>query len=76
MGIEEEKNFPADREHYYPYYSISATIAVNMIMSAASGGTLAVAIAIWAQVCTDVKYCGMRLAVSTVYSRCVLEVSQ
>lgn len=50
VGIEEEKNFPADREHYYPYYSISATIAVNMIMSAASGGTLAVAIAIWAQV--------------------------
>lgn len=55
MGIEEEKKFPADREPYYPYYGISATIAVNMIMSAASGGILAVAIAIWAQVRSDAK---------------------
>jgi Amt family ammonium transporter len=49
VGIEEMRMVDSD-EIYYPYYGISATIAVNMIMSAASGGTLAVIIAVWAQV--------------------------
>ena len=49
VGIEEERVLSMN-ETYYPYYGISATIAVNMIMSAASGGILAIAIAVWAQV--------------------------
>ena len=49
VGIEEERVLSAN-ETYYPYYGISSTIAVNMIMAAASGGTLAVIIAVWAQV--------------------------
>ena len=40
----------ANNMTYYPYYGIPSTIAVNMIMAAASGGMLAVAIAVWAQV--------------------------
>lgn len=55
MGIEEERNVPVG-EHYYPYYGIAATIAVNMIMAAASGGILAIVIAVWAQVCFVAKY--------------------
>ena len=35
---------------YYPYYGIPSTIAVNMIMAVASGGIVAVVIAVWAQV--------------------------
>lgn len=49
MGIEELKQLSRN-ETYYPYYGVPATIAVNMIMAAASGGILAVAIAHWAQV--------------------------
>ena len=37
----------------YPFYGIPAVIAVNMIMAGASGGTLAIIIAVCAQVCTD-----------------------
>jgi Amt family ammonium transporter len=48
-GREETLILPLD-ETYYPYYGIPSTIAVNMILSAASGGMLAVAIAVWAQV--------------------------
>lgn len=62
VGIEEERHFHIG-EHSYPYYGIAATIAVNMIMAAASGGVLAVAIAVWAQVCFVTK-------VLVVYMRC------
>ena len=34
----------------YPFYGIPAVIAINMIMAGASGGTVAVGIAVWAQV--------------------------
>ena len=34
----------------YPFYGIPAVIAVNMIMAGASGGTLAIIIAVCAQV--------------------------
>ena len=33
-----------------PYHRISGIVAVNMIMAGASGGVVAVAIAVWAQV--------------------------
>lgn len=33
-----------------PFYRIPAVIAINMIMAGAGGGTLAIAIATWAQV--------------------------
>lgn len=49
VGIEEEKILSRDMT-YYPYYGIPSTIAVNMIMAAASGGIVAIAIAVWAQV--------------------------
>ena len=49
MGVEETSMLPRDST-YYPYYGIPSTIAVNMIMAAASGGIVAVAIAVWAQV--------------------------
>ena len=49
VGIEEEHILPRDMT-YYPYYGIPSTIAVNMIMAAASGGIVAIAIAVWAQV--------------------------
>lgn len=49
VGIEELKQLSRN-ETYYPYYGVPATIAVNMIMAAASGGILAVAIAHWAQI--------------------------
>ena len=34
----------------FPFYGIPAVIAINMIMAGAAGGTVAVAVAIWAQV--------------------------
>ena len=34
----------------YPFYGISAVIAINMIMACAAGGTVAILIAAWAQV--------------------------
>ncbi len=33
-----------------PYHRISGIVAVNMIMAGASGGVVAVSIAVWAQV--------------------------
>ena len=33
-----------------PFYAVPAVIAINMIMAGASGGTVAIIIAIWAQV--------------------------
>ena len=33
-----------------PYHRISGIVAVNMIMAGASGGVVAIAIAVWAQV--------------------------
>lgn len=35
----------------YPYYGVPSVIAVNMILSGASGGITAIVIATWAQVC-------------------------
>lgn len=49
VGIEEEHILSRDMT-YYPYYGIPSTIAVNMIMAAASGGIVAIIIAVWAQV--------------------------
>lgn len=49
VGRDEET---LNQTHYYPFYGIPSTIAINMIMSAASGGLLAVVIAVWAQVCS------------------------
>ena len=34
----------------YPFYGIPAVIAINMILACASGGTVAILIAAWAQV--------------------------
>jgi ammonia channel protein AmtB len=48
VGVEETSMLPRDST-YYPYYGIPSTIAVNMIMAAASGGIVAVVIAVWAQ---------------------------
>ena len=36
--------------HLLPYHSIPSIIAVNMILAAASGGVVAISIAVWAQV--------------------------
>lgn len=33
-----------------PFYGVPAVIAINMIMAGASGGTVAILIAVWAQV--------------------------
>ena len=51
VGREEEMVYSSNDTYYYPFYGIPSTIAINMIMSAASGGLLAVVIAVWAQVC-------------------------
>ena len=39
-----------DPYHIYPYHTIPAIIAVNMILAAASGAFTAICIAVWAQV--------------------------
>ena len=36
--------------HLLPYHAIPSIIAVNMILAAASGGVVAISIAVWAQV--------------------------
>ena len=56
VGVEETFSIPDYPDPYYPYYGIAGTIAVNMIMAAASGGITAIGIAVWAQVYI-IAYC-------------------
>ena len=50
VGVEESHMTPDYEKPYYPYYGTAGIIAINMIMAAASGGILAILIAVWAQV--------------------------
>ncbi|KAL5463163.1 hypothetical protein EMCRGX_G032040 [Ephydatia muelleri] len=49
-GSTESVEIPTPGAQQDPYFNISAIIAINMIMAAASGGTIAIVIATWAQV--------------------------
>ncbi|KAL5463170.1 hypothetical protein EMCRGX_G032047 [Ephydatia muelleri] len=49
-GSTESVEIPTPGAQKDPYFDISAIIAINMIMAAASGGTVAIVIATWAQV--------------------------
>ena len=43
-------NIQFSSSHALPYHAIPSIIAVNMILAGASGGIVAISIAVWAQV--------------------------
>ncbi len=47
---------PVEASPDTPYHRISGIVAVNMIMAGASGGVVAVSIAVWAQVRSQQKF--------------------